>query len=392
MMSDVGRMPAPAVVRQSRQVRSAAAAGADIGIHADLQRRVGNRALGHLVQRKLAMTSPGDRLEREADQVAGHVMRMPSRAAAAAQPLEVGAASAILPPNAAYAPAIVHEVLQSPGKALDPAARAFMEPRFGLDFGGVRVHTEPRAAESARAVNAVAYTVGNSIVFDSGYFSPGTDRGKQILAHELTHVAQQAQPATGIRLARLSPALCAFGPDCSPPDTTGVGVATSWKLTLAVDREQQGLGRLVSGNVGHTWVKLQDNVGTKYSYGFWPQVGFSASNPFKSVTGCVHHPDTAHEPPAATDYLDIDYGLKHADYVNGLSHAEKVCKTAPAYNLASYNCTTFAIDVAKAAGISPPSSTTLAIHNPNALYEGIEEEAKKRAKAGSGSKGSKKSP
>src|SRR5437867_13157557 len=59
-------------------------------------------------------------------------------------------------------PSIVHEVLRSPGQPLDPATRAFMEPRFGHDFTGVRVHTNAQAAESARAVHARAYTVGNA--------------------------------------------------------------------------------------------------------------------------------------------------------------------------------------------------------------------------------------
>lgn len=88
-------------------------------------------------------------------------------------------------------PPIVHEVLRSPGQPLDLNTRAFMEPRFGHDFSGVRVHTDARAARSAKAVNALAYTVGNDIAFDKGQYSPETNEGKGILAHELTHVLQQ---------------------------------------------------------------------------------------------------------------------------------------------------------------------------------------------------------
>src|SRR6185437_3441378 len=91
----------------------------------------------------------------------------------------------------ATAPPIVHEVLRSPGQKLDQNVRNFMEPRFSHDFSGVRVHTGPHAAESARAVGATAYTVGNNIVFDSGHFSPSTNDGRRLLAHELTHVVQQ---------------------------------------------------------------------------------------------------------------------------------------------------------------------------------------------------------
>jgi hypothetical protein len=142
----------------------------------------------------------------------------------------------------ASVPSIVHEVLRSPGQPLDPATRIFMEPRFGhdfsqvptqenrsmlepanltigaphdafeqeadmmaqrvmsqpanstsiaYDFSSVRVHTDGKAAESARAVNALAYTVGRDIVFDAGKFAPETHGGRQLIAHELTHVVQQ---------------------------------------------------------------------------------------------------------------------------------------------------------------------------------------------------------
>src|SRR6266516_3371421 len=106
--------------------------------------------------------------------------------------------------NAAPAPTvppIVHDVLNSPGQPLDVGTRSFMEPRFGHDFSGVRVHTDAKAAESARAVNALAYTVGRNVVFGTGQYAPGTGEGRRLLAHELTHVVQQAshiskQPAS----------------------------------------------------------------------------------------------------------------------------------------------------------------------------------------------------
>jgi hypothetical protein len=86
---------------------------------------------------------------------------------------------------------IVGETLSSPGRPLDPATRTFMEPRFDCDFSRVRVHADTKAAESARAVNALAYTVGSDIVFAAGAFRPGTGPGRQLLAHELAHVVQQ---------------------------------------------------------------------------------------------------------------------------------------------------------------------------------------------------------
>ena len=88
-------------------------------------------------------------------------------------------------------PPIVHEVLGSPGQPLDAGTRTFMEPRFGHDFSQVRVHTDAKAAESARTVNALAYTVGHDVVFGQGQYAPRTGAGKRLLAHELTHVMQQ---------------------------------------------------------------------------------------------------------------------------------------------------------------------------------------------------------
>ena len=88
-------------------------------------------------------------------------------------------------------PPIVHEVLRSSGQTLAPDARAFYEARFGHDFGHVRVHTDSRAAESALAVNALAYTVGSNIVFGSNQYRHDTPTGRKLLAHELTHVIQQ---------------------------------------------------------------------------------------------------------------------------------------------------------------------------------------------------------
>jgi hypothetical protein len=81
--------------------------------------------------------------------------------------------------------------LRSPGQPLDTATRQFFEPRFGRDFSQVRVHTNARAAESARAVNALAYTVGRDIVFGAGQFVSRSSADRRLLAHELTHVIQQ---------------------------------------------------------------------------------------------------------------------------------------------------------------------------------------------------------
>jgi hypothetical protein len=97
---------------------------------------------------------------------------------------------ATAPQAGGLAPPIVNEVLRSPGQPLDAATRAFVEPRFGYDFGNVRVHADAKANESARAVHAQAYTVGQNIVFGAGRHGPNAD-GRKLLAHELAHVVQQ---------------------------------------------------------------------------------------------------------------------------------------------------------------------------------------------------------
>ncbi len=99
--------------------------------------------------------------------------------------------AAVSPAPMNTVPPIVHDVLNSPGQSLDAGARAFMEPRFGHDFSGVRVHTDARAAEFARSVNALAYTVGRNVIFGTGQYAPETGEGRKLLAHELTHVVQQ---------------------------------------------------------------------------------------------------------------------------------------------------------------------------------------------------------
>jgi len=179
----------------------------------------------------LAINQPGDIHEQEADRVADTVMRMPAtetvawshptsgqnhlqrtcskceeedgklqRKCASCEEEEKVHRSAT-GNGPATAPSIVHDVLRSPGQMLDAGTRAFMEPRFCHDFANVRVHTDEKAASSARAVNASAYTVGNNIVFASGRFNSSMD-GRRLLAHELTHVVQQSGRRSSGVLAR----------------------------------------------------------------------------------------------------------------------------------------------------------------------------------------------
>jgi Domain of unknown function (DUF4157)/Heterokaryon incompatibility protein Het-C len=174
----------------------------------------GLSALSHpVVQAKLRIGAAKDHFEQEADRVAERVTRMPDpnlqRACSCGgscpkcrteQPdrdhriLQRKRFQAIDSGEMAALP-LVHEVLRSPGQPLDPVARAFMEPRFGHDFGPVRVHSGVAAEQSARDMNAQAYTVGRDIVFGRDRFAPGTNEGRRLLAHELAHVVQQSGPA-----------------------------------------------------------------------------------------------------------------------------------------------------------------------------------------------------
>ncbi|ONI89113.1 hypothetical protein ALI22I_16500 [Saccharothrix sp. ALI-22-I] len=138
----------------------------------------------------------GDRAEREDHDLMG-------RAAAAGRPDVLGAAgmldlqravgnagaSTLVEDQAAESP--VHDVVRSGGSPLDTGVREDMETRFGQDFGDVRVHTDGAAHESAKSVNAQAYTVGSNIVFQRDKYDPSSDSGRHMLAHELTHVVQQ---------------------------------------------------------------------------------------------------------------------------------------------------------------------------------------------------------
>ena len=98
------------------------------------------------------------------------------RPGAAGEPL-ICSAPAISSAPVPDVPAIVHDVLRSPGQPLDGDTRAAMEPRFGHDLSRVRVHADARAAESARAVRARAYTVGRDLAFGAGQYRPGRRPG-----------------------------------------------------------------------------------------------------------------------------------------------------------------------------------------------------------------------
>jgi hypothetical protein len=138
------------------------------------------------------VTVPGDRYEQEADRAAEAVVRGESpQAVRKSAPVTLMRASdgdrvAGVDANK------VDPVLRSSGQRLGDETRSLMEDRLGFDFSRVRVHTDAEAARSARAVGARAYTVGADIVFGAGEYAPRSREGQRLIAHELTHVRQQA--------------------------------------------------------------------------------------------------------------------------------------------------------------------------------------------------------
>lgn len=141
-------------------------------------------------QPKLAVNTPGDSDEQEADRVSEQVMRMPEAGHGHERWQMARVGSGVRGLSAA--PSDVHQVLCSPGRPLDAATRTFMEPRFGHDFSRVRIHTDAEAAQTAERLHASAYTLGDHIVFAEGRFAPSTPGGGRLLAHELAHVIQGA--------------------------------------------------------------------------------------------------------------------------------------------------------------------------------------------------------
>lgn len=138
---------------------------------------------GHEHEYETSVRPKGDRASHEETDLMG-------RAAVAGRPDVLGA-SGMLGLQRAVGNASVGDVVSSGGSPLDAGVREDMEGRFGQDFSDVRVHTGSAAHDSAKSVNAQAYTVGSNIVFQRDKYDPASDSGKHMLAHELTHVVQQ---------------------------------------------------------------------------------------------------------------------------------------------------------------------------------------------------------
>ena len=138
---------------------------------------------------KLRVGRAGDQHEQAAN-------RSATQAVPEAKGQSLGGAAQHDPGTRAPTPA---QATASGGKPLDDATRAEMETRLGHDFRNVRVHADGQAADSAQALGARAYAVNDHVVFNAGQFAPEKPAGKHLLAHELTHVAQQRANQNGVR-------------------------------------------------------------------------------------------------------------------------------------------------------------------------------------------------
>jgi hypothetical protein len=166
------------------------------------------------IQPALNISTPGDPSEVEADRIADEVMRMPEgpdMGTPVQEFAERGTVNRACASCAAHRAAgdelptadgissVVARGTSGGGQRLDAGTRAFMESRFRRDFSHVRLHTGGGAADSARSINALAYTVGSDIVFGAGRHSPDRAAGRRILAHELAHTVQQGSPLPPVR-------------------------------------------------------------------------------------------------------------------------------------------------------------------------------------------------
>ena len=186
----------------------------------ELQRTIGNQGVHRMIQAKLATGSPDNEYERAAERASKQVV------ASSFPPVlqRKCACGGIANPEAecaecrnkrlsleqhpakhggpTFVPPIVHKVLRSPGQPLETATQAFMNLRLDHDFAAVHVHTGADAEKSARAMGALAYTVGQNVVFGTGQYMPGTITGRRLIGHELVHTTMQQSPSQPERKRR----------------------------------------------------------------------------------------------------------------------------------------------------------------------------------------------
>ncbi len=203
-----------------------------------------------LIQQLVPISPPNDAAEHEADRMAERVVASTANSAAIVPPSGAGSrpslrsadapitGSAASRPHAdnsgsATVPGDVPQMRASVGESISPETRAMMEPRFGFDFRNVRIFADERAAVAADSIRARAYTVGTKIVFGANQYAPGSAEGQRLIAHELTHVTQQAAGQTRIQRAEQT-----VSESVQIPRETNSGTTAYAKYLATIPEEQ----------------------------------------------------------------------------------------------------------------------------------------------------------
>lgn len=256
------------------------------------------------IQTKLSINQAGDEYEQEADSIAAQVLSPQARCAVACPPPGIQRFPAQPTGHLESAPPSVDRTLADPGSPLEPWIREDMEQRFARDFSTVRVHSGPPAEQSARDVGALAYTAGEHIVFSASRYAPGTDAGRRLLAHELTHVVQQ-RGRMGQRLQR-SPG---GKPTAQVKTLQPLEVVAQRLARLSTSAEMEAVN--LAGGTGPV-ISVVRNTKTGQIY-----VGFNFGTP-KNLTKPMAEAIEAHKQRIATG--DVKVVHTAADAVGG--HAE----------------------------------------------------------------------
>lgn len=226
-------------------------------------------AIPRTIQAKLVMNQPDDEYEKQADHASEHLMRMPDPGARSVCPCGGGCpkcqakeaqegvelvqtkGTGASPTRQTTPPPIVEKTLRSTGRPLDSSIRSFMEPRFGHDFGGVRIHADAEAAESARSIEALAYTSGNHVVFGEGQYAPNSPAGRQLLAHELAHVIRQRNTSSSATVLQRKPK--------TEPAPTFHGCTSDTALSPKPNEELEVIRRFAADLVDAALLALEKN-------------------------------------------------------------------------------------------------------------------------------------
>lgn len=239
---------------------------------------------GLLLQRKCACGgSPS--LAGEGESCKKKKMTLQRKAVNQAEPTEV--------------PPVVHEVLRSSGQPLDAGTRDFMEPRFGHDFSQVRVHTDAKAAESAREVNALAYTVGRDVVFGLHRYSPRSEKGLLLIAHELAHTVQQREGESQLPLPAAGTGMETEAARAATTVSSGGAVALgpgSYPISLARQEERTSESKISALGEFHAAAEPENywEITARYTLGAASYAAYCDSLPtisFFGPTAFKGHPE-----------------------------------------------------------------------------------------------------